>query len=89
MKLGMGCHIECVFLGAAGFADYVILLAPSRSAMQLMLNVCQYSTDLDPDLSKTKCLFMCGKSTNVTYPAPVQLNGHYLFLGEDSHTFWL
>ena len=86
-KLGVGCHIGGVFLGAAGFADDVILLAPSRSAMQLMLDVCQrfgirnnlqYSTDPDPALSKTKCLYMCGKSTNVTYPAPVQLNGQDL-----------
>ena len=32
-SLGVGRHIGGVFLGAAGFADYVILLAPSRSAM--------------------------------------------------------
>ena len=36
-KLGVGCHIGDVFMGAAGFADDVILLAPSRTAMQLML----------------------------------------------------
>ena len=29
-KLGEGCHIGNVFFGAAGFADDIILLAPSR-----------------------------------------------------------
>ena len=40
-NLGVGCHIGDVFMGAAGFADDVILLAPSRVAMQMMLTVCQ------------------------------------------------
>ena len=83
-KLGVGCHIGDVFMGAAGFADDVILLAPSRAAMQLMLKVCQefgtrnnlqYSTDPDPSKSKTKCLFMCGKPANTVYPAPLLLHG--------------
>ena len=75
-KLGVGCHIGDVFMGAAGFADDVILLAPSRTAMQLMLKVCQefgvsnnlqYSTDPEPLKSKTKCLFMCEKLGNTVY----------------------
>ena len=37
MKLGVGCHIGNVFFGAASFADDVILMAPSRSAMQMMI----------------------------------------------------
>ena len=82
-NLGVGCHIGDVFMGAAGFADDVILLAPSRAAMQLMLEVCQefgvrnnlqYSTDPDPVKSKTKCLFMCGKLGNTVYPAPLLLH---------------
>ena len=56
--LGMGCHIGDMFMGAAGFADDVILLPPSRAAMQLMLTACQelgirnnlqYSTDHQND----------------------------------------
>ena len=86
-KLGVGCHIGNVFFGAAGFADDVILLAPSRSAMQLMLKVCQefgirnnlqYSTDPDPAKSKTKCLYMCGKPGLTEYPAPLLLHGREL-----------
>ena len=68
--LGVGCHIGDIFVGAAGFADDIILMAPSRSAMKNMLEVCEryaaennllFSTDENPEKSKTKCLYMCGK----------------------------
>jgi hypothetical protein len=71
-------------LGAAGFADDIILLAPSRGAMEIMLAVCEefarennlkFSTDPEPRKSKTKCIFMCGKVNNVQYPVPLQLYG--------------
>ena len=51
--------------------------------MELMLKTCEefarvnnlmFSTDPVPSRSKTKCLFMCGK-TSVRYPVPLQLNG--------------
>ena len=36
--LGVGAHIAGLFMGAACFADDVVLIAPSRQAMQIMLN---------------------------------------------------
>ena len=87
-SLGVGCHIGDIFVGAAGFADDIILLAPCRSAMQQMISVCEkyalennllFSTDDNPERSKTKCLFMCGKSgPKVEFPAPLKLNGRDL-----------
>ena len=82
--LGVGCHIGDQFLGAAGFADDIVLLAPSRGAMEIMLATCEnfaaennlkFSTDPNPTKSKTKCIYMCGKMNNVQYPAPLQLYG--------------
>ena len=82
--LGVGCHVGEKFLGAAGFADDIVLLAPSRGAMELMLATCEefaaennlkFSTDPDPKKSKTKCIYMCGKIRNVEYPASLQLYG--------------
>ena len=35
--LGVGCYIGDKFLGAAGFADDIVLIAPSRGAMEIML----------------------------------------------------
>ena len=81
-QLGVGCHIGDKFLGAAGFADDIVLLAPSRGAMEIMLATCErfaaennlkFSTDPDPVKSKSKCIYMCGKLKNVQYPASLQL----------------
>ena len=74
-------------MGACGYADDLILLAPLRSVLQEMVQVCQeygekhnlvFSTDPSPAKSKTKCLYFCGRMNNVTYPAPVQLYGKEL-----------
>ena len=84
--LGVGCHVGGMFMGATIYADDVLLLAPCRTALQLMLKVCedfakknnlQYSTDPNPTKSKSKCLYMCGKNT-ARYPAPLTLNGQNL-----------
>ena len=85
--MGVGCHIGGVWLGAAGYADDIILLAPSRTAMAMMLEKCEryavdhnlvYSTDPNPRKSKTKCMFMAGGVRNVVYPAPLKLNNQDL-----------
>ena len=85
-KLGVGCHIGGVFFGAALYADDLVLIAPSRNALQRMLELCEnyaeehnliFSTDPSPELSKTKCLYMVGKvrGGQVNYPKPVSLYG--------------
>ena len=39
--LGVGCHIGGVFMGAVGYCDDVLLLAPNRCAIVQMLKVCE------------------------------------------------
>ena len=60
-----GCWIGSTFLGILGYADDNLLLAPSRHALQEMLETCenyakehnlQFSTNENPAKSKTKCL---------------------------------
>ena len=79
---GVGCHIGGFYFGAFGYADDVILLAPSRESLQLMLNICQnfskehsmqFSTDPDPKKSKTKCLYFTLHEIALT---PLKLNGN-------------
>ena len=98
--MGQGCHVGAVWVGTAGYADDLILLAPSRSAMKQMLRVCeeyaeecnlQFSTDPNPQKSKSKCLFMCGYM-DPDYPAPLKLCGrdlpwvvHATHLGHELH----
>ena len=81
--LGVGCHIAGIFYGAVGFCDDILLLAPSRDAMQLMLRTCenfagrnnlQFSTDPNPAKSKSKCIFVTGLRKNLEKPAPLVLN---------------
>jgi hypothetical protein len=40
-NLGVGCKVAGVFMGAMGFCDDLLLLAPTRDAIQVMLDTCQ------------------------------------------------
>ena len=69
-----------------GYADDIILLAPSRQALQLMLAICEkfsiehsmtFSTDPSPSKSKTKCMVF-SRSKTVDNIVPVKLNGDIL-----------
>ena len=62
-KLQLGCHIGGYWLGGCGYADDLILLAPSRDVLQRMIQVCEvyasehnleFSTHPEPSRSKTK-----------------------------------
>ena len=73
-----------VFAGVTIYTDNILLLAPSRETLQIMVreadefatshNIC-FSTDPNPTKSKSKCLWFCGKTGPVTYPATIILNG--------------
>ena len=76
-----------VFMGAMGYCDDVALVSPSRDSMQEMLVVCEnfaartgltFSTDPNPNKSKTKCIFVCGRHVGLAKPAPLYLNGKIL-----------
>ena len=86
-QVGLGCYVHGVWMGCAAYADDLVLLAPSREAMSRMLMVCenyarannlQFSTDPEPNKSKTKCIFMCGRAGEVQYPASLKLNNRDL-----------
>ena len=85
--LGVGCHVGALYMGVVVYADDVLLLAPTRGAMQMMLDTCEsyaeehnimFSTDPNPSKSKTKCIFVCGASRNLSRPAPLTLCGRDL-----------
>ena len=65
--MGLGCYVAGVWMGAAGYADDLVLLSPSRVTMSKMLKVCEeygedhnlgFSTDSNPVKSKSKCVFI-------------------------------
>ena len=58
-KKGLGCHFNSNFLGCFIYAD-ITLLAPSRDALNTMLDVCmEYAEAYDIlfNATKTKCMF--------------------------------
>ena len=87
-KLQLGCHIGGYWLGGCGYADDLILMAPSRDVLQRMIQVCEvyatehnlvFSTDPVPSKSKSKCIYFCGRlGRRVRYPDPLQLDGEDL-----------
>ena len=45
---GVGCHMGCRFTGALAYADDITLLAPCKSALSIMFDVCeQYAAEFD------------------------------------------
>ena len=93
-EAGVGCHISREFLGSFGYADDVLLIAPSRQALQIMLTICEnfatshsmlFSTDDDPAKSKTKCLVF-SRSISAEQVENVRLNGDILpWVGTAKH----
>jgi hypothetical protein len=85
--LGVGCHYAGMWMGAQLYCDDVLLLAPTRRAMELMIQEAEawaaeynvtFSTDPDPSKSKCKLVFMCGRNTRLEKPATIFLCGRPL-----------
>ena len=70
---GHGCRIGLHYYGANAYADDVILLSTSVNGLQEMVNICMnhakennllFSTDPDPNKSKTICIAFNCKNKN-------------------------
>ena len=80
----IGCSIGHIYYGIMVYADDIVLLCPSRIGLQAMLDICekyavshnlQFSTNIDPVKSKTKCIHFSKKIINL---AEMELNGDKL-----------
>jgi hypothetical protein len=69
--MGLGAYVAGVFIGVAAYADDLVLITPTRHAMQLMLNVCE-------DIESRYNIFMMGRVTNLAKPVPLTLCGQDL-----------
>ena len=79
---GLGCRIAGHFLGGLALADDIILLSPSVQGLQGLVSICEdharrtdlvFSTDPDPDKSKTMCIaFNCKDKSALS---SITLNG--------------
>ena len=68
--IGVGCYIGSHFVGALAYADDIVLLAPTASAMRRLLAVCdEYSQEycIAFNVSKTKSLVVVPRSRQTTF----------------------
>ena len=81
-----GCSVGPFYAGVFGYADDLLLLCPSRSGLQEMVNICEkyaekhkikFSTHPDAAKSKTKGIVFAKKEINFE-PAPLLLCGNSL-----------
>ena len=81
-RKGIGCHLAGKFVGVVAYADDLILLAPNRSAAQIMLSICEefaeknnikFSSHVNPSLSKSKAMFVNGMKNHDSRPVPLVL----------------
>ena len=81
---GIGCTIGGIFVGIVVYADDIFLLCPSRAGLQSMVNICekfankhnlQFSTNPDPNKSKTKGMIFTKNQRHRVNVPPVLLNG--------------
>ena len=64
---GLGCHLHGQFVGAFIYADDVTLLAPTSTALNVMLETClnfAQCYDLQFNSSKTKCMYFSKTHTD-------------------------
>ena len=65
-KHGVGCHFLNMFVACILFADDMVLLAPSRSALQQMINICRDFCDkfcLSFNVKKSKVMVFGKRSS--------------------------
>jgi hypothetical protein len=84
-RAGIGCHLAGIYVGIVGYANDLLMLAPSKNAAQLMLRVCEkftgennirFSTEPDPRRSKSKAIYVVGpQGTKLPLPTPLLLCG--------------
>ena len=87
---GMGCYIVNIFIACILYADDVCLLAPSRRAMQSLLDICsKYASNwcIRYNEKKSKLMFFGKNYKSFTYPsislndAPLEFVSEWKYLG--------
>ena len=83
-QTGVRCHMGSRFTGALANADDITLLAPCKSALSILISVCEDYTD-EYDIifngSKSKLLYFKGKSSTMV-PSEVLVNSEIVAISD-------
>ena len=77
---GVDCHIGGHFLRALTYADDVTLVAPSRSGIRTLINVCDqfaFDNDITSNGTKSQLMLFKGRFSNVS-ACGFHVNGQYV-----------
>ena len=80
----VGCHMGSRFVGALAYADDITLLAPCKSALSILIRVCEnYAAEYDIMFNgdKSTLLFFKGRSS-VMMPSEIMVNGQIVGVSE-------
>ena len=84
---GIGCRIASEYFGIFVYADDIFLLSASRPGLQAMVSMCEkfasehnlkFSTNPDPEKSKTKGIIFCKRNSDKVNVAPIMLSNNPL-----------
>ncbi len=68
-RLGIGCHLGRHSVCALGYADDIALLAPSPSAMRILLTECEaFASEFDLTFNASKTQLICFSNRQMTLP---------------------
>ena len=89
-ETGVGCHMDSRFTGALAYADDLTLLAPCKSALSILVSVCEkYASEFDIlfNGSKRKLLFFKGRLFN-GMESGVMVNGEMVNISDIVLLYW-
>ena len=83
-KAGIGCFIGLNFVGALAYADDIVLIAPTVSAMRKMLAICDaYATEFDIKFNAQKSACLVCPASNRRYLHSINNISKFSVGGED------
>ena len=85
-ETGVECHMGSRFAGALAYADDITLLAPCKSALSILVSVCEkYASEFDIlfNGSKSKLLFFKGRFSN-GMESGIMVNGELVNISDNA-----
>ena len=84
---GVGCHMGSRFVGGLAYADDITLLGPCKSALSLLICVCEnYAAEYDIMFKRKLSIFESRFS--VMMRSEIMVNGQIVCVSEKKHSLF-